>query len=421
MDANKIHERNENTLKTGEWWAIPWWQEDQYYGNSQFRKDEVEEAFLMLRGIFDAKWLINQRDRVITEAKNWLKENGKKGITNNLLSSFKEELESALEPLEVYKACTRREFRSKHPLFNGFLRGGQCPFNYFVALGRDLRNVKDAKLIGNLPKRLKDANEFSGAHFELNMLAHLTRLRYSIKRDVLTGKGNNNSDFRIEKGSEVFFVELKNLEQSRTNKDISRFSDLFHPILTGIGKLLNDSNSIIQHPKLSENLKEKIIKNEISYISIKKIAQQVWHDVTIKIKNKDWGHHTIEGIAEYDLLQREGEAIGDTDGFLKLPFSMEKEAEKICQVIDKYKDQLPVNEPGIFIIGSSFPLNCVEPALSTCEDWKRYQHVSAIVLVYTYFSSKGICHELLLIQNPNAALNIDNYIVMEDILRLADH
>lgn len=191
----------------------------------------------------------------------------------------------------------------------------------------------------------------------------------------------------------MLFVELKNPEWSRTNKDIYNCSCLFNPIFVpGLTNLLINSNSIIQHPDLTADLKEKIMKNELSYKSIKKVAQQVWNDVIIKINNKNWGHHTIAGKAEYDLLQREGKAVGDTDGFLKLPFSMEKETEKICQVIDQHKDQLPDNGHGVFIIGTTFRPSCMEPSLSACEDWQNYKHISAIVLVNTYFSSKGICH-----------------------------
>lgn len=418
-----ILERHDSTLKTGEWWATPWWREDYYYNDRLFTREEAESAFIQLKEIFDAKWVREQRDAVIAKAKKWLNEHEQEVSHNPLYLDFKQKLDNLSSPSEAYETCTLLRFRSEHPLFNEFFKEGLGPFNYLVALGRDLRNVKDTKRIGNLPKRLKNANQYSGAHFELKMLAHLTRLGYSIKRDIPSGKGNNKTDFRIKKGQEVLFVELKSLGWSRTNKEIYAISCLFNPFPDLVfRKLLISSNSMILHPELSEDLKAKIIKNDLSLQSLQKIAQQLWKHIIERINKKEWGHHTLEEIAEYDLLQREGNGVGDTDGFFKLPFSMEKEAEKICQVVDEYKDQLPDNGPGIFIIRTPFRPSYVEPALSACEDWQKYQHISAIVLVNTYFSSKGICHDLIPIQNPNPdAHNVMGYTVLQDILKLANH
>lgn len=423
MDTNKIHERYDNTLKTGEWWTNPWWQEDCYYNDRLFTREEAESAFIQLKEIFDAKWVRKQRDAVIAKAKKWLKEHEQEVSRNPLSLDFKEKLDNLSSPSEDYETCTLLGFRSEHPLFNEFFKEGLGPFNYLVALGRGLRNVKDAKRIGNLPKRLKNANQYSGAHFELKMLAHLTRLGYSIERDIPSGRGNQNADFRIEKGSEVIFIELKSLEWSRTNKEIYAISCLFNPFFDlAFRNLLISSNSMILHPELSEDLKAKIIKNDLSLQSLQKIAQQLWKHIIERINKKEWGHHTLEKIAEYDLFQRKGNGVGDTDGFFKSPFSMEKEAKKIFEVIDTYKERLPDNQPGIFMINISFPLNCLIPALSMYKEWQKYRKISAIILIYTYFSSKGICHDLIPIQNPNPdAHNVMGYTVLQDILKLANH
>lgn len=55
-----ILERHDNTLKTGEWWATPWWREDYYYNDRLFTREEAESAFIQLKEIFDAKWEKNR-------------------------------------------------------------------------------------------------------------------------------------------------------------------------------------------------------------------------------------------------------------------------------------------------------------------------------------------------------------------------
>ena len=56
MLDNSILEQEKNKLETGQWWAIPWWQEDQYYDGLVTRAD-AEIAFAQLEEVFDARWV----------------------------------------------------------------------------------------------------------------------------------------------------------------------------------------------------------------------------------------------------------------------------------------------------------------------------------------------------------------------------
>jgi len=50
-------------LETGEWWNIQRWKD--YYDDQ--KKEEIEDSFEILKVIFDAKWVIDQRDRPLCQ------------------------------------------------------------------------------------------------------------------------------------------------------------------------------------------------------------------------------------------------------------------------------------------------------------------------------------------------------------------
>jgi len=57
MDMNRYN----IALETGEWWNIQRWKD--YYDDQ--KKEEIEDSFEILKVIFDAKWVMEQRDHVI--------------------------------------------------------------------------------------------------------------------------------------------------------------------------------------------------------------------------------------------------------------------------------------------------------------------------------------------------------------------
>ena len=147
MTGSQLFERVEITLTTGQWWAIPWWRTNQYYDDGFITKDNVEAAFAQLKAIFDAEWVIEERDFAITEARVWLKEHEQEVSQKAQLLDLKKALDKSSGPSEAYKICQLIGFRVAHPLFNEFLTEGSLPFQYLANLGLNLLSAKEANLL----------------------------------------------------------------------------------------------------------------------------------------------------------------------------------------------------------------------------------------------------------------------------------
>ena len=61
MSASPILVRTKTALITGEWWTIPWWQDEQYFKDGVVSRESAEMAFSELIKVFDAEWLLGQR------------------------------------------------------------------------------------------------------------------------------------------------------------------------------------------------------------------------------------------------------------------------------------------------------------------------------------------------------------------------
>jgi len=65
MLDNSILEQEKNKLETGQWWAIPWWQEDQYYDDELITRKDAEAAFNELKETFKAGLKVSKESEVL--------------------------------------------------------------------------------------------------------------------------------------------------------------------------------------------------------------------------------------------------------------------------------------------------------------------------------------------------------------------
>lgn len=410
MDMNNVIERYNIALKTGECWNIQRWKD--YYDDD--KREEIEDSFEVLKVIFDAKWVMEQRDRVITVTKNWLVDNEDIVRNNNLLSSLKEKLERTSKPSEAYRICGMiLGYYPVHPLFNYLFSEGKSRFEFWVALGRDLLDVGEADLMGNLYKRLKATNNYEGAYFELRILAYLKRRGFSIQRDPPSGIGKKKGDIRVSKGSEVLFVELKSLlKPSEVNNNISSISyKLFHEVTSGL------PGSYMLHLELSKILCEKAktkkgLRNLWS--SIPGIVQQIKEDIVKRINNGEWGYHTVHGLAGYHLYQRQRAGSGGQGSFTGLPLLQQAEAEKMFRnAVRNAVNQLPQDKPGILIVELPFFIDSYMIRCGLSSRFKKkkqkYKHLSAVILMH---------NRMELVRNPYAVQDVTNYAAVRDIFML---
>jgi hypothetical protein len=295
------------------------------------------------------------------------------------------------------------------------------PFQYLSNLGINLLTTKKYKLLEKgLISRLKNGNEYLGAHFELWFLSHLIRNKCSIEIEPRSGTGNKKGDFKVFRGSEILFIELKRLQLSHIRILSSYISDLiFHTVLNDpVVSTTLHTLSFKLYEKLGTKTKEEqngLINNWPV------IATHVKDHIIERIRDKNWGHHIIPGLAEYDISPREENSIGGP--FIGSPLSSEPEVDRIFyNAVERALKQLPIGEPGILIIEPSFPLNLTmlqQVALQRFEEnQQKYQHLSAMVLVNIFYSEKRIQHQFTVVINPYATHDVSNYTIMKDILSL---
>jgi hypothetical protein len=166
MSIAPILERTKTALKTGEWWTIPWWQDEKYYKNGFACRDSAATAFNELKRTFDPEWMLGQKI--------------------NSIPPF------------------------SHQIAVQLMTEGLLPFQFLYELGINLHTARGAGLIGDIERRLKSPKEYwEAAAFELKFLSSLIRSGYNVERNYRSGKGRHNCDFKVSKGSETVFFEIK--------------------------------------------------------------------------------------------------------------------------------------------------------------------------------------------------------------------
>ncbi len=177
MGGLRILERAKLALNTGEWWAIQWWQSDEYYKDGPHTREQARIAFGELARVFDAQWFLQQK--------------------------------------------TGRSFL--HALCPTLLGEGSYFFDILCPMGLGLHDVREAGLLGDLVRRLRNPREYwEAAAFELKFLSYFLQNRFELKRDCPSGKGKHNCDLRISKGDETLFVEIKRPRETHRHSSLDQ-------------------------------------------------------------------------------------------------------------------------------------------------------------------------------------------------------
>lgn len=415
--TSKVLEHDTYALNTGEWWASRWWEDDQYYENGVFSKTIATTAILKLKDYFDATWFKKQRNTVIKEVEQFLKKGNGSQAKHHL-----ERLQSASSPSKSYFICAHLGFRSEHPLFNTFLIEGSISLETLFTLSNDLDSLTNAGLLGDYPKRLKnDAKGFNGTQFELRIMAYLLNQGFTIRRNELSGVGNRNLDLRVEKDSEVLFCEVKNLDLSRTNKELSDLTKkIFFDTLFS-NPTIQRASVYINIELLSELQTKATVKDnlyELQQLS-KEITHLIIKDVEEKIKKEEWGTHTIPGIAKYSIFKKENGSSGSFTGF---PYCQDAEVEKIFQkAVEEASSQLPKDKAGLLIIRVSFSVDYDTVAARLfdfmSENSSEYRHICAILLIKNS-ADWQIRYHVKPLYNHGAAQDISDFKALKDLLSL---
>ena len=365
--------------ESGEWWTISWWRDDVYYENRQFTKAEADTAFGKLKEIYDANWMIVQANESV-----------------------------------------------RHPIYQELCMEGRSGFDYLVRLGLNIYAVESGFLDWRSTGRLRETGEYLGIAFELDILAHLLRQNFEVKREVPSNNASRKkADFQVIKGSETLFVEVKHLKFSEMSDSIS---DIAFHIYAYI--MMDPSIHSIPHV-LNLELGREILdcaRTKAGLDSMRSswqcIAEAIRDDVSKNLSQQAWGGHSLPGLAKYFIYPREqGGEAGSFQGLFTS--SQKKEVKRIFKnLVSDAIEQLPQHTAGLVIVRVPLPLDIEFAKVSFIARFhknpKRYHHLSGVMLAfycYSCFVGKNV-YNLGFIQNPFADIDISEFAAVKSILSL---
>ena len=259
--------------------------------------DAIEEAFAALRDVFNEDWVREQTD-------------------------------------------------GQHPMLPElFGATGLSPFSFSYELGEGLRILGQHGLLGNLPRRLKNTEEFDGAHAELNALAQWLEAGARVQRDVPSGNGNKNCDWKVWDGNAVIYGEVKRINVARLNREMSSLVALvFERVMARIGNSVRgrfDLELLIRPKSLAEVQRFSEKAGEIA----DKIVRHL--EACLGKASSDW--QVVESLAKYRYVAgKESDRL--QGGFVGIPYDMRAEADKTMDVVEEAASQLPSSGPGVVMI-----------------------------------------------------------------------
>lgn len=342
---------------SGRWWEAAWLRDPKYLADLHLRPEQVEASIGALRACFDENW-------------------------------------------------AKAETFATHPIIQElFGSSGLVPFNFLYDLGDSLRLLTEHALLGDLARRLKVADEFDGAWAELAALAQWVAAGVQVERNVRSGSGNKNCDWKASAGDSVIFGEVKRIWSARKN---SERSDLGEHILGNVLELMGAAG-ICGEFRMQLLLRPETLPE---VWELKRAAASIARKIMAHLeKNResvitDW--QVIEGVARYQYIPGvEPEGLhGDFGG---IPHNLSEEGDKIMDVVEEAAGQLPSSGPGIVMIsggggGGGLPFG-QETGVRILERFDMAQeslgHVSGVLVVKTYLIPEhGLARLATYVPNP---------------------
>jgi hypothetical protein len=230
------------------------------------------------------------------------------------------------------------------------------PFQFLYELGINLHSARAAGLLGDIERRLKNPKEYwEAASFELKLLSHFLRHRFYVRRNYRFGKGKHNCDFKISKGNETVFLEVKRLKEfHRYNEEVMK----------------RGSNHLMA--SLLENVSERGCFAGKPF-SAKVELNKVFYHIKYAVNNQI----SVEGT---------GVVMAELPWTLNLALDDKEKFEKIVKM--KFWSS------------------------------EKYRHLSAIVFVESKYNKNKICHNIHIMKNPYAKIDISSYSAIEIIRSL---
>lgn len=409
-------EELKSAINSGHWWDRPWWRDPLYQAEAGLEALEVERAFQTLIEVFDEAWANGQIDGLIREAKTLVAA----GRLPEALRQFAEE--------QFQKAkCRNDEFGAarfllgmlfdrgpSHPMFcELFGRSGLLPFSFLYELGRDLELLRADGLLGDLPGRLRDSREFDGAFGELNALARWVAVGVKVERNVHSGAGDKNCDWKVSDGQNVIYGEVKCLQIAKTNRVLSALvAGIFGRVMARLkaagirGRL--DLELLIRPESLNE-VQEFALKADAT-------ADEITRHVEQHVGEEGGVWQVVAGLAKYcHVGGKDAEVLHGS--FAGIPYDFRWEAAKIMKVVRNHASQLPASGPGVMMLAeggraASLPF-AHETGRRIVERFRvagrRYAHISGVLVLKSLFVlGQGAVQLYTYVPNPEGTrLNLE--------------
>ena len=390
----------EVAMSSGRWWDNRWWANPVYREEFKLEAREVEDAFGALKKVFDEAWSNAQVNNVISEARTAV-ESGQ--ITDPSAKWYWEETAKAKTRHDEFQASAFL-VGQHHPFF-GHLFGamGRWPFLSLFRLGRGLKLVEQAGLMGNSASRLRGAGEFSGASQEVSALARWIEAGVNVERDVPSGRRERNCDWKVSDGKDAIYGDVKCIEVSGANTKrsilASWISQQVLDELTAKGLKGRFHLELKVRPGTPEEVNR--LRQGAAEISVK-IVRHILEGMEEGIG--EWKE--VEGLARYCFVPVKGSDSlqGSMGG---IPVNAAMEAKKIMKIVREAESQFPVSGPGVLMIaGSAATVFSDETAQQMIGRFRRkakeFLSISGVLVVKSMLSPKhGEVNSAVFVVNPN--------------------
>jgi hypothetical protein len=411
----KLEKWRDEAINAKQWWLNPFWKDNEFIKKGLIAKSDIDIVLIKLKDIFNEKWFKKQIENWINSIIKLLADTNVKNNIDKFYPVYKEQIDKMkkrlLKPSEIYNLYVYLVGYNKkwHPFLHNLLLhdSGLWSYQYVIKVGLALNSMKENGILTKnfIERLLNDTENFSNTIFEAEICYSLIKKGCNIKRDYPTKKGitnKSNIDLFVEKGTERLYIELKKLESSRTNKINSETS-------TNISlSCLNNNDFTKRYPDIFINLECKLLFEPKPNLNYDDICLELRQSIDKNIKEKKWGNHKINGIAEYTISQNAEDRNKIT---IYHDILQEKEVEKIIENgIDKASKQLPDDNAGILILNPEIPIN-LNP-----DNLKNYKNISAVILYYPLLLDWKYSIFIKIFYNPYAYFSVENSAIIQDIM-----
>ncbi len=347
----------DHVARTGEWWVYDEYFNDDYLKHCKFKKGVIQLAFNRIKEIFDARWYKEQVGQ-----QTW-----------HHLGQL---------------------------LFPGL---GNLSVERITQLGLDIIQCSQIRNFDSITRRLKIADQYEAAKFELEMAAYFRRKGYDVIFNPMGSKWEEGPDLSVSNDKNSIYAECKILEQSDADLYMSTLAQAVwnHPKLRQI-----PANISIVYSEHILDLFTGRLRDSIDAL-VNNLADKITDAIAKAVQEGKFGDLRIPGLADVKILSSNG-----VHGVVSSQHSNLSDVAEIRRIVtnavDKGIQQLLSDEPGLIAVSRQPGINIeLADAVMNAIYKSRpdtYRNLLSVMLVYWlhHHPPQGLTYHRFIIENPYA-------------------